>query len=178
MPKPIQRVAPSRFEWWHGQAAYLSDMAADGREPIVEVMAVAKRGAPDFVAEILGIEEDGPVLVRHRRYLADGIPMQLAISYVPWPIAAGTPMVNDNPGPGGIYARLEDAGYQLDRFNEEITARRASPHEIKCLELSDGVPVIQLIRTALDATNVAVEVCYTVMAADRWQLRYTLPARP
>ncbi len=52
-----------------------------------------------------------------------------------------------------------------------------TPEEARLLRLHGGVPVFALIRTAFDATGTAVEVCDTVMAADRFILDYELPAR-
>ncbi|MDP8929987.1 MAG: UTRA domain-containing protein, partial [Actinomycetota bacterium] len=76
----------------------------------------------------------------------------------------------------GIYARLEEAGHKLDHFTEEVTARMPTPEETRALRLGDGVPVIALLRTAFETSGTAVEVCDTIMAADRYVLTYTLPA--
>ncbi len=81
-----------------------------------------------------------------------------------------------NPGPGGIYARLEEMGHRLGHFTEDVTSRMPLPEESKALLLSGGVPVLQLIRTAYDTEGTAVEVCDTVMAADSFILSYRLPA--
>ena len=117
------------------------------------------------------------MVVRSRRYLLDGRPVELAISYIPADLARGTPISDPNPGPGGIYARLEEQGHTLDRFTEDVTARMPTPQEARLLSLSPGVPVFRLVRTAYDVDNRAVEVCDTVMAADAYQLSYELPAR-
>ena len=45
-------------------------------------------------------------------------------------------------GPGGIYARLEDAGHILARFTEEVGARMPTPEERRALQLATGVPVL------------------------------------
>jgi GntR family transcriptional regulator len=45
------------------------------------------------------------------------------------------------------------------------------------LRLPPGVPVFALVRTAYDVEDTPVEVCDTVMAADRYVLSYELPAR-
>ncbi|MFE1781405.1 UTRA domain-containing protein, partial [Streptomyces sp. NPDC059506] len=103
-------------------------------------------------------------------------PVEFAVSYLPLDIARGTPIAEPNPGPGGIYARLEELGHRLDHFDEEIRARMPSPDEVKTLRLAAGVPVIHLIRTAHDTAGRAVEVCDTVMAADAYVLAYRLPA--
>ena len=80
--------------------------------------------AADDVAGLAAAGKSAPrCLVRRRRYLADGEPMELATSYVPWELAEGTPITEPNTGPGGIYARLEERGHRLKRFSEEVTAR-------------------------------------------------------
>ena len=68
-------------------------------------------------------------MVRRRRYLLDGRPVETAVSYIPADLAKGTPIADPNPGPGGIYARLEEQGHTLERFTEEVTARMPTPEE-------------------------------------------------
>ncbi|MEU7862253.1 UTRA domain-containing protein [Nonomuraea sp. NPDC049141] len=62
------------------------------------------------------------MLVRSRRYLINGHPVETAVSYLPAVIATGPRIAEPDTGPGGIYARLEEMGYRLDRFDEEIKA--------------------------------------------------------
>ncbi len=176
---PVRRLASDRFARRHreaGKAAFTVEMEAEGRIPEVEVLEVRPGAVPPKVARRLGVEPGEKVLVRSRRYLADGQPLELATSYLQLNIVEGTPIAQKNPGPGGIYARLEEAGHRLDHFTEEVTARMPTPEEARALRLGDGVPVIALIRTAFDTAGAAVEVCDTVMAADRYVLSYTLPA--
>ena len=98
------------------------------------------------------------------------------MSYIPADLAKGTLIADPNPGPGGIYARLEEQGHTLARFTEEVSARMPTPEETRVLSLPPGVPVFRLIRTAYDLDGRAVEVCDTIMAADAYQLAYELPA--
>jgi GntR family transcriptional regulator len=128
------------------------------------------------IADRLGIGDDDSVVVRSRRYLLDGKPVEIAVSYIPADLAHGTPICDPNPGPGGIYARLEEQGHVLGRFTEDVTARMPTPQEVRLLNLPSGVPVFRLVRTAYDMDNRPVEVCDTVMASDAYQLSYELPA--
>ncbi len=176
---PVRRVSYDRFSRRHrqaGRAAYLAEMDSENRQPSVDIIRIGQEPAPREAASRLGIEPGEPVLVRARRYLADGEPMELATSYVPWRMAEGTAMVEPNPGPGGIYARLEETGHVLTTLTEDVTARMPTPEEVRALRLAPGVPVLHLIRTAIDQAAVPVEVCDTVMAADRYVLTYALPA--
>jgi len=56
----------------------------------------------------VGLAGDSDVVVRSRRCLLDGGPAETAVSYIPADLAKGTPIADPNPGPGGIYARLEE----------------------------------------------------------------------
>lgn len=179
-PPPVRRLAQDRFSRRHrkqGRAAFLAEAESSGFEAEVEVLQVAAEKAVAEVASRLGLKPGARVLVRRRRYLADGSPVEVATSYLPWAIASGTAMTKDNPGPGGIYARLEEVGHRLARFTEEVSARMPTPEEARLLRLHAGVPVFALVRTAFDSDGTAVEVCDTVMAADRFVLDYELPAR-
>ena len=128
------------------------------------------------VADRLGLSDEDLVIERSRRYSLDGRPVETAVSYIPADLARGTPIADPNPGPGGIYARLEDSGHTLERFTEEVTARMPTPEEARALKLPPGVPVFRLLRTAYDISGRAVEVCDTMMAADAYLLSYDLPA--
>ena len=179
-PPTVRRLAHDRFARRHrrqGKAAFAAEAEAAGFDAEVEVLRVGRDKATPVIARRLGLRSGTAVLVRHRRYYADGQPVEVATSYVPWALAAGTAMVQENTGPGGIYARLEESGHPLARFTEEVTARMPTPEEVKALRLDAGVPVIAVVRTAIDDADTAVEVCETVMAADRFVLEYELPAR-
>ncbi|MFC9015533.1 GntR family transcriptional regulator [Streptomyces albidoflavus] len=173
---PVRRLASDRFARRHreqGKSAFIVEADAAGGHPTVDSLEVKQEKANQDVSTRLGSVRR--VLARRRRYLLDGRPVEFATSYLPLDIALGTQIAEPNPGPGGIYARLEELGHQLDHF-EEIRARMPSPTEVKTLQLAAGVPVIHLIRTAFDTAGRAVEVCDTVMAADAYVLSYQLPA--
>lgn len=177
---PIRRVASDRFQRRHrqeGQAAYLAESEAEQVRPRVEVYYVGPAEAPADVATRLGLAQDAKVLIRRRRYFSDEHPTELATSYVPWSLAEGTQMTQENPGPGGIYARMEEAGYSLTHFREEVSARMPTPEEAKALLLAQGMPVMTLVRTAYAEGETPVEVCDTVMTADLYLLDYNIPAR-
>ena len=176
---PMQRKASNRFLRAHrdaGKAAYTVDAEAQGIKHDVEVFKVGPEAAPDEIADRLGVPTGTTVLARSRRYLHSGTPMEIATSYIPWQIAEGTQMTEENPGPGGIYARIEEAGHRLSRFTEDVTARMPLQDEAKALHLPSGTPVMRVLRTAYDTDGVPVEVCDTVMTADLFVLSYELPA--
>jgi len=176
----VRRLASERFARRHrqqGKAAFSVEAEKAGYTPGVDRLSVTEAPATLEIAERLGLAAGDTVVIRDRRYLANGEPVETAVSYIPADLARGTAIVEHDTGPGGIYARLEDAGHVLDHFVEEVGARMPTPDERRALQLSAGVPVITLLRTAYDTAGRAVEVCDTVKAAYAYVLEYDFPAR-
>jgi GntR family transcriptional regulator len=176
---PVRRLASDRFARRHrkgGQAAFLAEADQVGSVPTVDRIEVSEAEPPAEIAKRLQLDSGVDAVVRSRRYLLDGKPMETAVSYIPADLARGTPISDPNPGPGGIYARLEEQGHALERFTEDVSARMPTPEEAAALNLPPAVPVIHLVRTAYDTEGRPVEVCDTVMAADAYVLSYELPA--
>jgi GntR family transcriptional regulator len=176
---PVRRLASDRFARRHrkeGKAAFTVESETVAATPLVDMIKVSEARPPEDIADRLKLADGDHAVVRSRRYSLDGRPVETAISYIPADLARGTPITDPNPGPGGIYARLEDSGHTLERFTEEVTARMPTPDEARLLSLSPGVPVFRLVRTAYDIDGRAVEVCDTIMASDAYLLAYELPA--
>lgn len=176
----VRRLASERFARKHrdeGKAAFSAEAEKTGYTPSVDRIDVSEAPASVEIAERLGIDPGAPIVVRDRRYLANGEPVETAVSYLPAVLARGTAITEHDTGPGGIYARLEESGHLLDHFVEEVAARMPTPDERRALQLSPGVPVLTVLRTAYDTTGRAVEVCDTLKAAYAYVLEYDFPAR-
>lgn len=179
LPAPVRRLASDRFARKHreaGQAAFLAEAEKAGVRPTVDQIEVTRVSPAAEVRERLRLAEGAEVVSRSRRYLADGHPIEVAVSFIPLGLAEGTAIMETDTGPGGIYARLEEAGHLLDHFVEEVTARMPTAEERRRLELADGVPVLVVVRTAYDSTGTPVEVCDTVKSAPAYVLEYDVPA--
>lgn len=176
----VRRLASDRFARRHraaGKAAFLAEVEGAGSRPTVDRIEVAEEAPPPEIADLLRLGRRSKTVVRRRRYLVDGHPVETATSYIPAKVASGTPIAEPNPGPGGIYARLEEMGHRLGRFTEQVSARMPYPDEVAALALTPGVPVLHLVRTAFDTDGTPVEVCDTVMSSDTFVLDYELPAK-
>ncbi|MFG2299449.1 GntR family transcriptional regulator [Actinacidiphila glaucinigra] len=160
-----------------GKAAYLAESEQSGAEAKVSVLYIGPVEAPEDIAERLGVEAGAKVLARRRLYFRNGTPVETATSYLPWDVAKDIPeLFAENPGGGGIYARLEDHGHEFAEYVETLQARPASKAESSELALSPGAPVIHLIRNAVTVDGRVVEACDTLMAADQFVFTYRIPA--
>ncbi|MFF5448952.1 GntR family transcriptional regulator [Streptomyces sp. NPDC012888] len=178
---PVRHRSSDRFRRTHrqeGRAAYLAESAQSGAEAKVSVLFIGPMEAPEEIAARLGVTAGTQVLARRRLYFRDGTPVETASSYLPWDVVKDIPeLFAENPGPGGIYARLEDHGHVFAEFVETLQARPATKAETTELSLSPGAPVVHLVRDAVTEEGRVVEVCDTIMAADQFVFEYRIPAR-
>ncbi|MFD7320673.1 GntR family transcriptional regulator [Streptomyces sp. NPDC059875] len=177
---PVRLRSSDRFRASHrrgGKAAYLAESAQSGATAKVSVLYIGPVEAPDDIAERLDVEVGTQILARRRLYFRNGVPVETATSYLPWDVVKDIPeLFSENPGPGGIYARLEDDGHVFTEFVETLQARPAAKAEASELALSPGAPVIHLLRNAVTKAGRVVEVCDTLMAADQFVFEYRIPA--
>ncbi|MER7843855.1 GntR family transcriptional regulator [Kitasatospora sp. NPDC096077] len=176
---PLLRLASQRLTRANraaGLGGFAADMRALGLDYKQEMLHLGEVPAPRRIAERLNVPEGSLVFVRRRRMWGGGEPMQLADSYYPLDLVDGTPIREENAGPGGSYARLEERGHRLSSFREELQARMPSDEEKRALRLQPGVPVVSLTRTAIDMGGRAVEVFDSVVSADKHLFQYDFPA--
>jgi GntR family transcriptional regulator len=164
-----------------GQAAQQAEAEQMGVSWNQEVLHLGEVPAPEWVAHWYGIEPQTPVFLRRRREWMDDEPNQVASSYYLLEIVRDTPITEAKTGPGGSYARLEDMGYTLARFREEIRLAMPTPDERRELRLEDGIPIARVRRVAFattidDPTPRPVEVFESVMAGDRVAFVYEFDA--
>ncbi|MFD8021489.1 GntR family transcriptional regulator [Streptomyces lavendulae] len=160
-----------------GKAAYLAESEQSGATASVSVIYIGPAEAPEGIAERLDVTVGTKVLARRRLYFRNGTPVETATSYLPWDVVRDIPeLFEENPGPGGIYARLEDHGHVFAEYVETLQARPAAKAEASELALSPGAPVVHLLRNAVTEEGRVVEVCDTLMAADQFVFEFRIPA--
>jgi GntR family transcriptional regulator len=176
-PATVRRLARNRLSRAARDAnrgAFLGDAAAGGFVP-TSAVRIRFEPADDRTAALLGIEPGAEVTVRDRTMKADGATVQLAVSRFPREVTRGTLIEEVDTGRGGAYARLEEAGRVLVRFEETVGTRMPTQAERGTLGLADGSPVLTLTRVASTADG-PIEVNDMVMSGDAYQLVYEWPA--
>ncbi len=175
--RPLRRHGPQRLSrelWETGRAIWEADTA--DREYQTDSVTIREVDPPDYVARALDLAGTDLVVARRRRYHLDGRPMQLATSYLPAPLVAGTAITETQTGPGGIYARLAQLGYAPAHFTEEIRVRMPTPTESEELRLSAGTPVLDVLRTALTTERRPVELNEMTLDGSAYVLQYDFDA--
>lgn len=160
-----------------GLSPFLLECAKVGKSGRFEVLSVEQATPPSDVAARLNVADDEPsVLRRENVFWADSDPMQRVTTWIPWTIAAGTGLLQEDvPHPYGIHGVLEDQGHTMHRIRDEISSRMPTPDERSRLELPPGVPVLDVLHTSIDQHGEAYELTRFVLRADLSGLRYDVP---
>lgn len=130
--------------------------------------------APRRVSERLEIEPGTTVFRRRRRIRMGELLTQLTDTFLPLELAVGV-LRQERTGDGGTHARIEELGFPLTHFTENLRVRMPDPYESHALQLEDGVPVVDLIQTAYSDDKPCE--CFTaVIAGDRYVFKYQVSA--
>lgn len=158
-----------------GKAPFRAEVEAQGRTPRVEVTSIARVEPPQWVAERLGLAAGELVLRRENTYYVDEAAVQIVNTYIPLSIAAGTPLEDEVPGPGGIYAAFENLGHRLTRMLEEVQARMPRNGEVARLNVETGTPILDVLHVSYDQDDTPMDVSHFVLRGDENVLTYELP---
>jgi DNA-binding GntR family transcriptional regulator len=133
--------------------------------------------APPQIAERLGLAAGELATVTSYLLTADGQPVQLATSYEPPLLTAGSAIAFPEQGPlagHGVLERMRSIGIEIDEVVEEIGVRPALRAEAAALAVPAGALVLVIQRVQYAAGR-AVEASEVAVPADRVKLRYRFP---
>ncbi|MFC7813779.1 GntR family transcriptional regulator [Streptomyces sp. NPDC057367] len=156
---------------WIGPGA---EAEARGRRGTQRILRADEVAAPAEVAELLGVAEGDPVVVRRRLILLDEMPNELTDTYYPLAIAQGTALARTAKIRGGAVTLLAELGHIGVLVREDVTATMPDEEERRTLNTAPDEPVLRLTRVTLDRENRPIQVDRMVMPALRQRLRYEI----
>ena len=177
---PLIRLGNDRYSPRHrdtGLSPFLLECAKQGKTGRFEVLSIDRVQPPPDVAERLGVSAATKSVVRRENvFYADDDPVNRVTTYIPWSIAKGTGLLQDEvPHQYGIHGVLEDQHHVMTRLREEVSARMPRPDETKALHLRPGVPVLDVWHTSIDQDGQPYELTRFVMRGDMTGLLYDVP---
>ncbi len=145
---------------------YHRNLAAQGRVPGKDVLAVERRAADAGEAGALGLAPGDPVIVYEGLSRADGRPLALFRSVFP---AARFPGLADRLAAGGsVSGALAAEGLcDFTRASTRISAEAAAIPQALHLRLPEGAPVLRTVSINVDAEGRPVEFGTSWFAGDR-----------
>ncbi|MFE0642264.1 GntR family transcriptional regulator [Streptomyces sp. NPDC058877] len=168
----IPRLAGER--WGNGHSVWSTEV--EDRDLVVDRVEVGEKPAGDRIAQVLDVVPGTPLCVRSRRFVLDGRPVLLSVSYLSAELVSGTQIAEPDTGPGGTYARLAELGQRPVHFREEIRCRMPTVDESDRLALEFGTPVVLIERTAYTETGRAVELNEMTLDSSSYVLEYGFDA--
>jgi DNA-binding GntR family transcriptional regulator len=170
---------PRRYRRGRTEGPFATDARAAGLNPDVE--ATTDRIAADTdIASRLGIKVGDTVTRTTYRFLANGQPVQLSLSYEPEILTAGTEIEIPERGPlaaAGVVVRFDSIGIHIDTVTEDVSIRPPDPSETTALTIPRGVQVFTIRRT-FKAAGQPIETADIVIPGDRYSLVYTFTVPP
>lgn len=154
--------------------AWTQEAAAHGARGTNRLDHVGQVSAPVFVAEAFAVEEGEPVVARRRLVYLDDAPMEIATSYYPTGIAAGTALAEHRKIKGGAITALAALGYATDSVVEEVVADMPDEETRKALAMGEGEPIITIHRVNRDAIGRVFQAEIMTTAASTRRLRYEM----
>ncbi|ROR42231.1 GntR family transcriptional regulator [Kitasatospora cineracea] len=151
---------------------YAAEAAAAGRRLTVDFEVAAVRARRD-IAAWLGLRPEETVMMRRQLCRVDQEPYAIEESHYRAGLAAGTPLMNSGPVPGGDERILAQLGRTETSATDHLTARMPAPAEAAWFGLGPGVPLLVNTRISSDRRG-PIRVVETRYAADRARLLYEL----
>lgn len=150
-------VTPQQGDPWAADAAARGQV---GSQRVISAEVV--QPSPD-VQRALELEPGELVVVRRRLILADDRPVELADSYYPATIAAGTPLADTKRIKGGAVRYLHEIGLPPEDVTEEIAARLPTTAEAELLAVTATTALLVLMRVSRPTGRDPVEYDVNLM---------------
>lgn len=174
----------SEAQWVGSSAPYINpnggdvwgkEAASQGRSGGQRILFAGEAPAPAAVASAFSLEPGAPVVLRRRLILLDDVPVELADSYWPLSVAAGTALAAPGKVKGGAPTLLAGLGYVAADVKEAIRTREATSDERETLKMTDPSEwVLTLHRVIAGESGQPYEVFVSVAPGRYGQLNYSM----
>lgn len=171
----------------HGRGTFVADRAAQatnlmqaysftnqmrslGRVPETTILEFSEIEVDKNLAEHLGVRIGDRLYKLKRLRSADGMPMMVERTYLPARkfLTLRRPMLEQKP----LYDIIEqDFHEKINVAEEEFFASIARPSDAHMLDISEGAPVLDLVRTTYNVHNEIVEYTLSVARADQFKYK-------
>lgn len=157
--------------------SFSEEMRRRGMRPSSRVLEKEVVAAGSSVAEKLQLAESTPVFRLSRLRLADDTPMGLQTAYLPACLVPD--IIEEDLAAGSLYEILERKyGLTPRRAREIHQARLLDREEARYLSAPEGAPALAAERLSYLADGTPLELVYSVMRGDRYQIVLELVRGP
>ena len=155
-----------------GSYSFTEQMVSLGKQPETKILEFIIIEANKYLASQLSVSLGEKLIKLKRLRSADGQPMMVERSYLPLKkfLALTEEMLEQKP----LYDLFsQEFNQQIKVANEEFFASIARAKDAHQLEIPEGAPVLNLIRTTYNAENEIIEFTLSVARADQFRYKIT-----
>ncbi len=155
---------------------WLTEVPRPGERARSRLLEVGEVVPPVYVAEGLGLAEDGMAVLRRQVLSIDDEPVELVASYYPVEIARGTAITEFRRIRGGTPTLLAGLGHPPVRSVDRVSARVPTQEENAALRLPGNLPVLHTLRVVYGEGDRPIEVNVMAKAGHLYELQYEFGA--
>jgi GntR family transcriptional regulator len=160
-------VASERVrEKMRGTTSFSEIIKAQGKKPTSKVLSYVKVTANETERERLQLEEGEPIIRMERIRYADEVPIAFEVASIPYEIIKD---FKKRDITSHFFDTLKDAGMDIGRSEQVISARVASKDIAKALNLKSGAAILSLTQTSYFADETPFEYVLSSYAGDRFE---------
>ncbi len=158
----------------HPFCSFSEQMRALGKKTASKVLQKTILKADEALADRLEIPPGAEAVFIKRLRLADGEPVALDLSYLPYDACSRVDHVDLKEH--SLYDVLEHKlGLKLQRARQTFNARLATPEEREILALQDPAAVLEIERTTFDDKGQVIEYVKMIYRGDRYTCSFSGP---
>lgn len=150
--------------------SFTEQMREMGRDPKTTILEFSDMEADKNLAEHMGVRLGEKLFKLKRLRSADGMPMMVERTYLPLRkfISLKRPLLETK----ALYEVIEvDFQEKIRVAEEEFFASIARPADARLLDINEGAPVLDLVRTTYNVHNEIVEYTLSVARADQFKYK-------
>ncbi len=142
--------------------SFTEEMRRQGRQVETRLISAAVEQPPPAAREALQLGPSAATVAVRRVRLVDGCPVVVQNSWLPYARFAG--LAADPLLDGSLYAMLEARyGVRIMRARQAFTAAAAGEPDGAALGLQPCEPVLRIVRTTYDSSNLSIEFAMSAM---------------
>lgn len=145
---------------------FLQRFSAEGRRPH-QTIEVSVTAPPDIVKGRLRLSDVEHAVVRRRVRYLDGEPSHINDTYFPYDLVKDSEIMRPEDIAKGAMRILRDNGHKQSRNLDEIWVRMPTELETQRLELPQGTPVAQHVRTTYTTDGKPIRCAVSILPGDR-----------
>ncbi|MGX7351900.1 UbiC transcription regulator-associated domain protein [Enterococcus canis] len=153
-----------------GTYSFTEQMISMGKVPETKIIELESFEANKYLASQLNLSLGEPIFKLKRLRLADGQPMMVERSYLP--VKKFMSLTKEQLTGKPLYDIFaQDFQERIRVADEEFFASIARSQDAELLDISEGAPVLNLIRTTYNIKNEIIEYTLSVARADQFRYR-------